>query len=136
MNTQVRLASDTADNLIWERYASPSAAQQSPALTSTLSRITFTHMQSAKPLHSVVEFFSGEQVRSTQKKHVIAVVGRSRRMAVEKLDGELQQLVSQRGSTMGTTVKKTLGDVGAAIVATGINASLLVVQTCLSNSSH
>ncbi|KAF5393116.1 hypothetical protein D9757_001091 [Collybiopsis confluens] len=134
-NTQVRLASETADNLIWARYASPNAAQQSPALSSTLSRITFTHIQSAKPLHSVVDFFSGEQIKSVQKNHVIAVVGRSRRMAVERLDGELQQLVSQRGSTMGTTVKKTLGDVGAALVATGINASLLIVQTCLSSSS-
>ncbi|KAE9407257.1 cation/H+ exchanger [Gymnopus androsaceus JB14] len=132
-NTETRLASDTADNITWHRYASSSSSDRSPSLSSALSRITFTTMQSLKPLHSVVEFFSGEDVRRTGRKHVVAIVGRSRKMAVEKLDGELQTLVSQRGSNVGSTVRKTLGDVGAALVVTGVEASLLVVQTCVSS---
>jgi Kef-type K+ transport system membrane component KefB len=131
-NTETRLASDTADNIIWERYAS-SASDRSHSLSSALSRITFTKIHSSKPLHSVVEFFSGDEVRRTGRTHVIAVTGRSRRMAAEKLGDELQTIVSQRGSHMGSTVKRTLGDVGAALVATGVNASLLIVQACINS---
>ncbi|KAJ3866946.1 Sodium/hydrogen exchanger family-domain-containing protein [Lentinula novae-zelandiae] len=133
LNTQTRLASDTADNLIWERYASSFAAERNPSLSSALSRITFETIQSSKPLHSVVDFFSGKQVQSTGRT-VVAVLGRSRRMAVERLDGELRSIMSQRNAAMGSTVKKALGDVGAALVATGADASLLVVQTCVTSS--
>ena len=55
-------------------------------------------------------------------------------MAVERLDGELRSIMTQRGAAMNSTVKKTLGDVGAALVATDVNASLLVVQTCVTSS--
>lgn len=55
-------------------------------------------------------------------------------MAVERLDGELRSIMSQRNAAMGSTVKKALGDVGAALVATGADASLLVVQTCVTSS--
>ncbi|KAJ3798958.1 Sodium/hydrogen exchanger family-domain-containing protein [Lentinula aff. detonsa] len=133
LNTQTRLASDTADNLIWERYASPTAAARNPSLTSALSRITFETIQSPKPLQSVVDIFSGKRVQSTGKT-VVAVLGRSRRMAVEQLDSELRLIMAQRGAAMGSTVRKTLGDVGAALVATGVDASLLVVQTCITGS--
>lgn len=125
------MASETADDIIWDRYAS-STSGRSPVLTSALSRITFTTIHSPKPLHSVVEFFSGEEVRRTGRTHIVAVAGRSRRMAVEKLDVELETLISQRRSHMGSTVKKTLGDVGAALVAASVDASLLIVQTCIS----
>jgi len=128
LNTHTRLASDTADNLIWERYASPD-----PSLASALSKITFSTIKSPKPLQSVVEFFSGVEVQRTGRSHVVAVLGRSRRMAVERLDGELQSLMSQRNISMGSAVRKTLGDVGAALVTTSVNASLLVVQTCVTS---
>ncbi|KAF9067693.1 Sodium/hydrogen exchanger family-domain-containing protein [Rhodocollybia butyracea] len=130
LNTHTRLASDTADNLIWERYASPSA---DPSLASALSQITFSTIKSPKPLQSVVEFFSGVEVQRTGRNHIVAVLGRSRRMAVERLDGELQSLMSQRNISMGSAVRKTLGDVGAALVTTSVNASLLVVQTCVTS---
>ncbi|KAJ3835399.1 Sodium/hydrogen exchanger family-domain-containing protein [Lentinula raphanica] len=133
MNTQTRMASDTADNLIWERYASPTAATRIPSLSSALSRVTFETMQSSKPLQSVVDLFSGTRVQNTGRS-VVAVLGRSRRMAVERLDGELRSIMTQRGAAMNSTVKKTLGDVGAALVATDVNASLLVVQTCVTSS--
>lgn len=53
-------------------------------------------------------------------------------MAVESHQGELRQLVSERGSSVGSEVSKTLGDVGAALVVGGTNASLLVMQAHLS----
>ncbi|KAJ4479038.1 Sodium/hydrogen exchanger family-domain-containing protein [Lentinula aciculospora] len=133
LNTQTRLASDTADNLIWERYASTSSAERNLSQASAISRITFETIQSPKPLQSVVDFFAEKRVQNTGRT-VVAVLGRSRRMAVERLDGELRSIMSRRGAAMGSTVKKTLGDVGAALVATGVDASLLVVQTCVTGS--
>lgn len=46
-------------------------------------------------------------------------------MAVESLGDELKAL---SGSGMNSSVPKTLGNVGAAIVAGGVGASLLVMQ--------
>jgi hypothetical protein len=59
---------------------------------------------------------------------MIVVAGRSRRMAVEFHKAELQKLILDSGSPIGSSVSKTLGDVGAALVATSTNASLLVLQ--------
>jgi hypothetical protein len=51
-------------------------------------------------------------------------------MAVETHAVELRELMAERGSTavVGSEVAKTLGDVGAALVAVDTNASLLVMQ--------
>jgi hypothetical protein len=59
---------------------------------------------------------------------MIVLIGRSRRMAVETLYSEFQSLITDSGSSISTSVPKTLGDVGAALVATGVNASLLILQ--------
>ena len=48
-------------------------------------------------------------------------------MAVEDLKGELKEL-SASGPAIGSSVSKTLGDIGAALVAKNVNASLLVLQ--------
>lgn len=64
----------------------------------------------------------------SQGKHVIAVVGRSRRLAVESHAAELSRMVNESGQLLGSSVSKTLGDVGASILVGG-QASLLVVQT-------
>jgi hypothetical protein len=53
---------------------------------------------------------------------VVVVVGRSRRMAVESHKVELREL------KRGVDVSKTVGEVGAAIVGTDTNASVLVMQ--------
>ena len=47
---------------------------------------------------------------------------------MEYHNAELQQLIVESGSPIGSSVSKTLGDVGAALVATSTNASLLVLQ--------
>jgi hypothetical protein len=49
-------------------------------------------------------------------------------MAVESLANEAKELSASAGSTMNSSVPKTLGNVGAAIVTTGVGASLLVMQ--------
>ena len=59
---------------------------------------------------------------------MIVVSGRSRRMAVEYHQAELQRIIAEGGSPIGSSVAKTLGDVGAALVATSTSASLLILQ--------
>jgi hypothetical protein len=123
-NTQTRLASDTADNLLWERYTSSSTIQ-SPALASALSRITFNSVHTSTPLQAAVDSITGSNVKGGR---TVAVVGRSRRMAVESLEKELEQMGKTRNVNMGSSVSKTLGNVGAAMVVGGVDASLLIVQ--------
>jgi hypothetical protein len=61
---------------------------------------------------------------------MIVLVGRSRRMAVESLHSELSGLMmtNDSGSSISSSVPRTLGDMGAALVLTNVNASLLVLQ--------
>lgn len=61
-------------------------------------------------------------------KTLIVFTGRSRRLAVESLGQELASTVSALGMSISTSVPKTLGDVGAALVASDVKASLLVLQ--------
>lgn len=128
-DTQTRLASDTADNLIWERYTHASGAS-SPSVAAALSRINFNTKSSPRPLHTVIEMANSEvTLHAPSGKALVVVVGRSRRMAVESHQAELRGLISERKYTIGSEVSKTLGDVGAAVVAAGTNASLLVMQS-------
>lgn len=64
---------------------------------------------------------------------LVVVIGRSRRLATETHHAELLQIVSERGAGVGSdSVSRTLGDVGAALVTAQTNASLMVMQACLS----
>lgn len=65
---------------------------------------------------------------SGSNKTMIVLAGRSRRMAVESLHSEFRGLMTDSGSFISTSVPKTLGDVGAALVATSVDASLLILQ--------
>ncbi len=49
-------------------------------------------------------------------------------MADDSLSGELKVLTVAGSSIGSSSVAKTLGDVGAALVAAGVGVSLLVVQ--------
>ena len=126
-STEVRLRSDTADNIIWDRYTK-TPNSNSPSTTSALSRINFDSADSGKPLHTVIDRVAAEQTRNAGSKNLIIVAGRSRRMAPESHKTELQALIQEKGGHIGSTVSKTLGDVGAALVATGTTASLLIMQ--------
>jgi len=118
-STETRLASDTADNIIWQQYSS-----------STSNKIVFSTETTPEPLHTVVSLVNNEVAESASsgRRTLIVFAGRSRRMAVESLAGELKKLSASTGSTTNSSVPKTLGDVGAAIVAAGVGASLLVIQ--------
>jgi hypothetical protein len=128
-STEIRLASDTADNIAWDHYTRPNASR-SPSLTSTLSRITFLTESSPTPLHRVTELANEQAAKSVAEsgKTIIVLAGRSRRLAVESLKGELTKLTADSASPITSSVPKTLGDIGAALVATNVNASLLVLQ--------
>ena len=122
-NTQVRLESDTADNLTWEQFTKP---------TTINSRITSHIETTSKPLGRAIELIKAEATlrssSSNNNKTMIVLAGRSRRMAVESLHSELCGLVNDSGSSISAPVPKTLGDMGAALVLTNVNASLLVLQ--------
>jgi hypothetical protein len=123
-NTQIRLESNTADNLTWEKFTKPN------------SRVTFHTETTLKPLARAIELAKGEAASrtSSSSKTMIVLAGRSRRMAVESLHSELCGLITDSGSSINATVPKTLGDVGAALVLTHVNASLLVLQAAPNTS--
>ncbi|KAJ7628091.1 potassium:hydrogen antiporter [Mycena rosella] len=128
--TETRLVSNTADSLLWDRFARPSSSPHATAL----SRITFRTQESAQPLHTIVELVELESAKLSASKNLMVLVGRSRRMAVESHAVELQTLVGSKGTPIGSAVPKTVGDVGAALVASGTTASLLVLQAAVSSS--
>jgi len=132
-STQTRLASDTADNLLWSKYtytSPPHYHHHHPNITSALSRISFRTENASKPLQHVVQLAKVEASTAIARsgKTLVVLVGRSRRLAVEELGGELRGVTSEAASAIGSSVPKTLGDVGAALVATNVDASLLVLQ--------
>lgn len=126
-NTQTRLASETADNLVWDRYATSSV----PEFLAAFKRISFTEHQSSSLLHSILDV-SQEVALSHPETRLFIVVGRSRRLAVESHVIELQQLLAERNASLGSETIKTVGDVGAAFMVAKTNASLLVLQAFLS----
>ena len=119
--TQTRLASETADSILWTKLTTSAM----PELGGALSRVTFMEETSSKPLHVLVDLAS--RYASAHARQVV-VVGRSRRMAVESHHAERQVLCSGRSASLGSELPKTLGDVACAFVASGSNASLLVMQ--------
>ncbi|KAJ7755831.1 cation/H+ exchanger [Mycena metata] len=130
-NTQTQLVSDTADNLLWDRFAT-GASSQNASVRDALSRITFRTQEAREPLHKIVELVDLESSKMLGGRNLMVIVGRSRRMAVESHKAELHKLIGNYGSSIGSAVPKTLGDVGAALVASGSSASLLVLQAAVS----
>ncbi|KAH8094890.1 Sodium/hydrogen exchanger family-domain-containing protein [Cristinia sonorae] len=127
-DTQTRLASDTADNILWERFTQPTESE----LADALRRISFTRQASSSPLHAVLESAAATVTQHGTQSRVTVVVGRSRRMAIESHSVELKALFAERGVVVGSELPRTLGDIGAAIAWTNANTSMLVVQACAS----
>ena len=138
--TQTRLQSETADNLLWARYATPSPDNPLPStVNSALTRITFREHSSPSPLHYVLD-----EVRTLQSscsraggrgKRLVTLVGRSRRLAVEDHTLELRKLAEERvasgeGWRVGGEVRKTVGDVATAMVGAGLDVGIVVMQAC------
>jgi len=116
-----RLTSDTADNLTWRQFSNPVIPN---------SRITFYTENTLTPLKRVIDLAKTEAAlrASSSNKTMIVLAGRSRRMAVQSLVGELRGVLTDSGVSITSSVPKTLGDVGAAMVATSVDASLLILQ--------
>ncbi|KAF8974292.1 potassium:hydrogen antiporter [Flammula alnicola] len=133
LNTQTRLTSGLADNLLWDRYNLPTATHP-PSVASALSRISFRTESTPTPLRRITELAKQKAGESSvgAEKTLIVLAGRSRRLAVESLTSELRALTTEQGSAASSSVSKTLGDIGAALVATNVNASLLILQAAAS----
>ena len=124
-DTQTRLTSVVADDLIWARYTSPNV--QSSQLAATLSRIDFREESHSRALSGVADAVTRLSQEHTQKRFFF-VAGRSRHLAVDSTSAELKELCAQRGATLGQDTIKSFGDVGAALAASSSTGNLLIFQ--------
>lgn len=129
LGTQVRIQSDTADNVLWDRVTSPNSSFDAE-VRAALTRISFQRESAVQPLHRMLELVKGEASRTP--KPVLVVAGRSRRMAVESHTTELHQLGVERNASLASEISKMFGDVGSAFVVAEGNVSLIVTQATLS----
>jgi len=128
-DTQMRLQSDTADNVIWGLYARGREGDGlSEVVKEALTRVEFLEMPSPKPLHAIVGRVNEiADVMSEKKTRVLVMVGRSRRLAVESHTTELREVL-RNGKSIGGEVRRTIGDVGTALVVSGVKAGVVVLQ--------
>lgn len=129
-NTQTRLQSDTADNITWGLYAEggEEADGLSEVAKEALVRVEFSEMRIPKPLHTIVGRVNEIVDMMSQKNaRVLVMVGRSRRLAVEDHTAELKEVLYAR-KPIGGEVRRTIGDVGTALVASGVKAGVVVLQ--------
>ncbi|KAF7370520.1 Na-H-Exchanger domain-containing protein [Mycena sanguinolenta] len=128
--TETRIQSETADNVAWAKYASPTGIDRA-SMASAVSRIEFHERPSPIPLHAAInEVKRYEETVSAEARppRVLVIVGRSRRLAVENHAGELKELAGEYGS-VGSEVRKTMGDVASGFVIASAGSGLVVVQT-------
>jgi len=151
-STQHRLASDTADNLALARYF-PSAIlgdvvrqdnTPAPALAHALDRVDFRIVETPTPLRTTL--LNLETLSAANNRSVLSVVGRSRHSAPShrvELEAYLKEKVlapapgsvgtgpggiQNLGIAGSSEVRKTLGDVGSALIVSGHATSVLVLQ--------
>ncbi|KAG9315988.1 Sodium/hydrogen exchanger family-domain-containing protein [Chiua virens] len=127
VNTEYLLQSETADDLTWSRYATPTFEKDAyPQLRSTLSRIAFDSLSQSLPLHTLVQ--RAKQLRETHRR-LLVVAGRSRKFVQQGLEQELKQLAEAQKCTGHEMVWSTIGDVGTAFVMSpGAQNGVIVVQ--------
>ncbi|KAF8511629.1 Sodium/hydrogen exchanger family-domain-containing protein [Hysterangium stoloniferum] len=131
-NTQTRIASDTADNIVWLRYAKHATAphsQLSPQARSAMRRITFSETSSPLPLRSTLELAAKEASGvANASKSLLLVSGRGRRFTPESHRAELDSILAEQ-SSVNADVAKTVGEVGAGFMAAGTKSNgILVLQ--------
>jgi len=120
-NTQTRLQSDTADNLIWSQLTSTS---------SMADRISFSTVSSATPLKETLNLLDNA-IHSPRhaSKTILAVLGRGKRMPAMTHATEVKELLATQQSSLDNEVKKTLGDVAAAVILTNtLTNNIMVLQ--------
>lgn len=122
-NTQMRMQSETADSIIWTRYAGRNLSDSDipGPLRAALSRINFTSLASPVPLHAAIQ-------RASMCQRVLVVAGRSKRLAVEDHRAELKDLVEEHRVVGHEVISKTIGDVATAFVVSGCASAMVVLQ--------
>nr|GAT45742.1 predicted protein [Mycena chlorophos] len=124
---ETRLQSDTADNLAWSKFADALIDTSSGDNNADPQKnIEAREISSPIPLHAAIHEVNA-YAEAHRQTRVLVVVGRSRRLAVENHNAELKQLVGEYGS-VGTDVRKTMGDVASAFVTAGAGDGLVVLQ--------
>ncbi|KAG1858827.1 Sodium/hydrogen exchanger family-domain-containing protein [Suillus subluteus] len=122
-NTEMRMQSETADSIIWSRYAGHNLSDSDipGPLRAALSRINFTNLASPVPLHAAIQ-------RASMCQRVLVVAGRSKRLAVENHHAELKDLVEEHRVVGHEVTRKTIGDVATAFVVSGCATAMVVLQ--------
>ncbi|GJJ15877.1 hypothetical protein Clacol_010155 [Clathrus columnatus] len=139
--TQTRMESETADNITWQNFAgtrNDSFVAQSPEIRSALTRIQFTELDSYTPLHDLLHLCESEvssNADEAMKSRPFIIVGRGRKLSVGSHTKELNKILEEKG-TAGIEIKKTMGDVATAVIASGLPAGLLVVQAGKGNNNN
>ena len=106
----------------------PSTAR-STAISSALSRVTFSEESTSQPLHSLLSIAGQVATRRAQlEKPILVVIGRSRHVATESHRQELAKMAEENGATLSSETIKTFGEVATSFIVAGSSASLLVVQ--------
>lgn len=127
--------SDTADNLAWEKYFSSSdesVASRSPAIRSALERVHHESVSSAFPLQTALR--RAAKAGHATSEPLLVVAARGRRAAeshAAELLGYLKDQVASGtglGVAASSEVRKTLGDVGSAMVVSGVAGAVVVLQ--------
>ncbi|KAI9568525.1 Sodium/hydrogen exchanger family-domain-containing protein [Boletus coccyginus] len=126
--TEMRLQCKTADELAWSKYVAPTDATNANnrALRYALARIHFSDAHTPVPVQASLRH--ARALRETSPR-VLIVAGRSRRLAKESHHGEMK-LVSEtyRPGVRLEGMRKTIGDVGTAMVVGGSASAVVVVQ--------
>lgn len=141
VTTQTRMQSETADNVHWTRHANINPASRSAlpaALQAGLARVEFSTQTTPTPLASAVQLLRGATTMdaddSKTQRRVFGIVGRSRRLAVESHREELAEMLASGDIPLNSDVRKTLGDVASAVVASDLHVGIVVVQASLASS--
>ena len=127
-DAHMRSQSETVDDITWDLYAGGEMNELSEVLKEALTRVEFAEVGTPKPLHAIVGRVNDVvDVMSERKTRVVVMVGRSRRLAVEDHTTELREVL-QNGKPVGGEVRRTIGDVGTALVVSGVRAGVVVLQ--------
>lgn len=132
-NAEMRMQSDTADNVAWARHApvdrKSTLSHSGSSSPSSRPHIEFKHLITPVPLHAAIQEATALTV-SSPGYNLVVVTGRSRRLAVENHRAELKRLMDGHGH-VGAEVRKTFGDVATAFVAAGVGSGVVVVQAAV-----
>jgi len=131
---------DSADDIAWAHYTSLNVSPPRSAATSAaLHRITFGTTKSASPLtqahHYAEAACQSMNANPTQVwRSMLIVAGRGRKGAVVNHENEIATILAEKGRdpSVGAELRKTVGDVGTAMMLGGgspAGASFLVLES-------